>query len=252
MERVDRPTLATFFAEGPFAEGASTTLGEDAAHHIRVRRLDVGERVSLVDGAGAVARGTLVRVARGHAVVEVDRVERRAELAAVHVLVPVADRERMLLLAEKCVELGATSWRPVIWRRSRSVSPRGEGAGFQGKVRARMASALTQCEGAWLPELHPDATPERAVAAAPAGLRIVLDSDAPPLLSLPISGVVTIAVGPEGGLERTERDDLVAAGFAPASLGGHSLRFETAALAALAIVRAALALHPPPHREPHG
>ena len=252
MERVDRPTVATFFAEGPFAEGGSTTLGEDAAHHIRVRRLDVGERVALADGVGAVARGTLVRVARGHAVVDVDRVERKEPLTPVHMLVPVADRERMLLLAEKCVELGATSWRPVLWRRSRSVSPRGEGAGFQGKVRARMASALTQCEGAWLPELYPDATIERAIAAAPAGLRVVLDADGPPLLSLPLAGVVSLAVGPEGGLERAERDELVAAGFAPASLGGHILRFETAAVAALAVVRAALALHPSPSPEPNG
>ena len=252
MERVDRPTVASFFSEGPLAAGGATTLGEDAAHHMRVRRLDVGERIALVDGAGSVARGTIVRVARGHAVVDVDRVEHREPPPPVHMLVPVADRERMLLLAEKCVELGATSWRPVLWRRSRSVSPRGEGAGFQGKVRARMASALTQCEGAWLPELHPDATMERAISATPAGLRLVLDADGPPILSLPLAGVVSLAVGPEGGLERAERDELVASGFAPASLSGHILRFETAAVAALAIVRAALALQPPTARELHG
>ena len=252
MERVDRPTVATFYSEEPLGGGASVTLGEDAAHHIRVRRLDVGERLALVDGAGGVAQGTLIRVARGHAVVDVDRVERRAPLEPVHMLVPVADRERMLLLAEKCVELGASSWRPVLWRRSRSVSPRGEGATFQAKVRARMASALTQCEGAWLPETYPDATVERAIAATPPGLRLVLDADGPPILSLPIAGVISIAVGPEGGLERAERDELVAAGFAPASLGGHILRFETAALAALAIVRAALALHATSAPETHG
>jgi 16S rRNA (uracil1498-N3)-methyltransferase len=33
-------------------------------------------------------------------------------------LAPVADRDRMLWLAEKTVELGLTSWRPVVWRRS--------------------------------------------------------------------------------------------------------------------------------------
>jgi 16S rRNA (uracil1498-N3)-methyltransferase len=252
VERVDRPTVATFFAQGPFAEGGSVTLGEDAAHHIRVRRLDVGQRLALVDGAGAVAEGRLVRVAKGHAVVDVVGVERRDPPSAVHLLVPVADRDRMLLLAEKCVELAATSWRPVLWRRSRSVSPRGEGATFQSKVRARMAAALTQCEGAWLPANYPDATVERAIAATPPGTRIVLDADGPPILSLPLGPVVSIAVGPEGGLERSERDELVAAGFAPASLGGHILRFETAALAALAVVRAALVLSPPPAPEPHG
>lgn len=252
MERVDRPTVATFFAPAPLAEGTAVTLGEDAAHHIRVRRLNVGDRLGLVDGAGGVAEGTLIRVAKGHAVVDVARLERRERPAAVHVLVPVADRDRMLWLAEKCVELGATSWRPVLWRRSRSVSPRGEGTSFQSKVRARMAAALTQCEGAWLPDTYPDATVERAIAATPPGVRVVLEADGPPILTLPLGTVVSIAVGPEGGLERGEIDQLVGAGFAPASIGGHILRFETAALAALAIVRASLALSPPPAPEPHG
>jgi 16S rRNA (uracil1498-N3)-methyltransferase len=241
VERVDRPTVATFFAHAPLVAGNGVTLGEEAAHHMRVRRIEVGERVALVDGEGATASGTVVRLAKQTAVVDVERVERHEPLPEVHMAVPVADRDRMLWLAEKCVELGATSWRPVLWRRSRSVSPRGEGMTFTQKVRARMGAALTQSEGAWLPVIYPDATPERAAAAAPtAGARLLLDPDGPPLLSLPLTTPVTIAVGPEGGVERDERELLVAAGFAPASLGGHILRFETAAVGALAVVRTAL------------
>ena len=120
MERVDRPTVATFFCGDRLVAGAPVTLGEDAAQHIRVRRLSVGERLVLTDGAGSVAEGTLIRVAKGHAVVDVARVESREPLAPVHMLVPVADRDRMLWLAEKCVELGATSWRPVSVVRSHS------------------------------------------------------------------------------------------------------------------------------------
>ena len=159
---------------------------------------------------------------------------------------PIGDRDRMLWLAEKATELAATSWRPVAWRRSRSVSPRGEGAGFQAKARARMASALAQCEGGWLPALYPDATVERAIAATPPGSRLLLDPDGAPIASLPmLAAPVTLALGPEGGMERDERDRLVEAGFAPVALAGNILRFETAGLAALAIVRALLALRPP-------
>ena len=248
MERVDRPTVATFYAAEPLAPGAAVTLGEDAAHHIRVLRLAPGERVALTDGAGHRASGTLIRVAKGHAVVDVAEVRQYDPLPPVHALVPVADRERMLWLAEKCVELGASSWRPVLWRRSRSVAPRGEGTTFQGRVRARMTAALAQSEGAWLAQAYPDATLERALAAAPAGgTRVLMDADGAPILSLPLVAPVTIAVGPEGGLERAERDQLRDAGFAPASLGGHILRFETAAVAALAVVRCAL--HAPPRGE---
>lgn len=238
--RVERAQVATFAAPAELVAGASVTLGEEAAHHMRVRRLEPGVRVRLVDGEGRVGDGTLVRLGKSAAVVDVDTLAQRDALPPVHLLVPVADRDRMLWLAEKATELALTSWRPVLWRRSRSVSPRGEGPGFQGKVRARMLAALAQCEGAWLPALYPDATLERAIAAAPEGTRLLLDPDGAPLASLPLEGPVTLALGPEGGIEPDERERLVAAGFAPVALGGNILRLETAGVAALAIVRALL------------
>jgi 16S rRNA (uracil1498-N3)-methyltransferase len=243
--RVERPQVATFAASDPLLAGGSVTLGEDAAHHIRVRRLEPGVRLRLVDGEGRVGEGTLVRLAKSSAIVDLDEVVTHEPLPPVHLLVPVADRDRMLWLAEKCAELALTSWRPVLWRRSRSVSPRGEGPGFQQKVRARMLAALAQCEGPWLPTLYPDATPERAVAATPEGARLLLDPEGAPLATVAAAAAarglpVTIALGPEGGFEPDEHDRLVAAGFAAASLGGNILRLETAGVAAVAVVRAAL------------
>jgi 16S rRNA (uracil1498-N3)-methyltransferase len=101
------------------------------------------------------------------------------------------------------------------------VGPRGEGAGFQGKVRARMIAALVQSEGAWLPEIHPDATLDRVVRALPAGDRVVLDVDGPPLLAMGLAAPLTVAVGPEGGLEPSELEELEAAGFRRARLPGN-------------------------------
>jgi 16S rRNA (uracil1498-N3)-methyltransferase len=48
---------------------------------------------------------------------------------------------------------------------------------------------------------------------------------------------VAIVVGPEGGLARTEVAALVAAGAVPVTLGRLVLRTETAALAALVLMR---------------
>ena len=152
MERRDRASLAAFFAaDEPLSPGATVALGEDAAHHMRVRRLGVGERVAVLDGNGTRAEGTLVRLAKDVAHVTLESITAVEPMPPVHLLVPIADRERMLWLAEKSVELGATSWRPVMWRRSRSVSPKGEGPSFANKVRSRMISALAQSGGAWLP-----------------------------------------------------------------------------------------------------
>jgi 16S rRNA (uracil1498-N3)-methyltransferase len=148
----------------------------------------------------------------------------------------------MLWLAEKVTELGVTSWRPVVWRRSKSVSPRGEGPTFQAKVRARMTSALIQSGAGWLPDVFPEATVERAVAAAPLGTRLLLAKDGEPIIGVPMHTPITIALGPEGGIEQSERDAFIGAAFLPVKLGDSTLRFETAGVAAVAIAAASQAL----------
>lgn len=248
---VERPgvavSIATFVTDEPFSAPGTVTLGEDAAHHMRVRRLETGVRVGLVDGQGTRGEGVLTQLAKRHATVSVERAESVDAAPPIHVLVPVADRDRMLWLAEKATELELSSWRPVLFRRSKHVNPRGEGPTFQQKVRARMVAALEQSRGAYLPTLFPEASVEAAIAACPSGRRFVLDRDAPSLGELlregargSDSGPLTFALGPEGGFEAPELEALVEAGFVGASIGRGILRFETAGLAALAAGRAAL------------
>lgn len=261
MVRGDRAgtlmALATFVTTEPFMAGHTVTLGEDEARHIRVLRLELGQPVGLLDGRGMRGRGALVRLAKRHAAVAVETVASVEPPPSVHLMLPVADRDRMLWLAEKATELAATSWRPVVFKRSKSVNPRGEGTTFQQKVAARMAGALGQSHGAWLPATYPDATVERAIAATPEGPKLVLDMAGEPMGLLVAEAManarehgagflkpITIVVGPEGGMESTELEQFVAAGFRVVSLGHTVLRFETAAVAALAVVRAALATLP--------
>jgi 16S rRNA (uracil1498-N3)-methyltransferase len=154
----------------------------------------------------------------------------------------------MLWLAEKATELGVTSWRPVVWRRSKSVSPRGEGPTFQGKIRARMISALIQSGGGWLPDIFPEATIDNAVAAAPLGTRVLLSRDGEPMAGVPMKAPVTIALGPEGGIEQAEKNVFIGAAYLPVKLSESTLRFETAGVAAVAIAVASLA----PSRQSNG
>lgn len=236
----DRVAAATFFCGEKLVAGTSVTLPEDAAHHMRVARIPPGECIALRDGAGMTGTGTLVKISRASALVDVSETCEVPRPAAVHLLAPVADRERMLWLAEKATELGITSWRPVVWRRSKSVSPRGEGPMFQTKVRARMTSALIQSGGAWLPDLFPEASVERAVSAAPAGTRLLLSRDGRPIAGVAMRQPVTIALGPEGGIEPGEENALTEGGFLLVGLAGNTLRFETAGIAAVAIAVAQL------------
>jgi 16S rRNA (uracil1498-N3)-methyltransferase len=242
VERDDLAALAGFFSDaGPFVRGGIARLGEDAAHHMRVRRLAVGDRVYVANGAGVQATGAIARIGKKDADVSLDDVRQSDRAPAVHVIVPVADRDRMLWCAEKCAELGATSWRPVLFHRSRSVSPRGEGPAFAARVHGRMTSALIQSHAPWMPDVVRDASLAEATAGLPpAGSRLVLDVSGAPIALERFVVPVTIAVGPEGGLEPAELEQLRDTSFRRVSLGANVLRFETAVVAALAIARAAL------------
>ena len=240
VERSGHPAVATFFSPESFTAGASLTLGEDVAQHARVMRLQVGARVALRDGAGGLATGTLSRIGKSTAVVSVEAVTSVERPPQIHLLAPVADRERMLWLAEKAAELGVASWRPVMWQRSKSVSPRGEGPMFQAKLKARMISALIQSGGAWLPDIFPGANIDGALAATPRGGRIILDKQANAQPELPLRAPVSIALGPEGGIEAAEREQFLAAGFKSLKLAFNTLRFETAGVAGIAVVIAGL------------
>ena len=239
VERSDQPRVAaTFFCPEQLTGGTHVSLADEAAQHARVLRIGPGDTVELRNGRGSAARGVIGRMTKRSLTVDIDKAWEIAAPPEVHMLVPIGDRDRMLMLAEKITELGATSWRPVVWRRSKSVEGRGEGPTFVGRIRARMISALTQSGGGWLPEIHPSAPIARALAATPAANRILLDANAEQtMLSIGSEFPMVIALGPEGGLADDERQQMIEGGFTPVRIAPAVLRFETAGIAALAVAR---------------
>lgn len=244
VERDDRPAVACFYADQPLDAGALVALGDRVAHHANVRRIEKGDLVAVTNGAGSVGRGRVARLGKHELEVSIEHVERTSAPAELRLCAPIADRDRMLWAAEKATELGVTSWQSIRFRRSASVSPRGEGPAFAEKLRARMIGALEQSVGAWLPRLLAEATPENIDAAGTS--KLVLDAAGEPIVDLLSSRDLPVAVlvGPEGGIESDELARLIADGWRPASLGASTLRFETAATAAIAVVRAIHASQP--------
>jgi 16S rRNA (uracil1498-N3)-methyltransferase len=243
VDRGDRSAVATFYADSELVSGARLELDEAAAHHVRVRRLREGEELGLTNGRGALASGRIERITKNMVAVWVGEVTVVARPPLVTLFLPVADRERMLWLAEKCAELALSVWQPVMFRRSASVAPRGEGQAFEKKVRARMITALEQSRGAWLPELlTPMPLAEALVRSAEsAPNRFLLEQGGAPLVRARPKGAADVMVGPEGGIERDERALIVDEhGWVPCSLGETTLRFETAGVLAVGLLRALL------------
>ncbi|HET9424981.1 MAG TPA: RsmE family RNA methyltransferase [Gemmatimonadaceae bacterium] len=226
--------MTTFFVED--LRAGEVELGEEAAHHAHVRRVAVGEPVNLTDGRGHRGEGRITLAARKTLRVHVDSIETTEPPPAIHLFVPVADKERMLWVAEKATELQVASWNPVLFERSKSVTPRGEGEAFERKVHARMLAALEQSGGAWMPETRP----VRSVSQIAAGKGLMLERGGDAIGRSRLAAPLSIAVGPEGGFTPAEVSMLREGGWAAASLGDVTLRFETAAIGAVAIARALL------------
>src|SRR5690348_5090675 len=205
-----------------------------------------GDVVRLTNGRGSIGHGRIDRLTKNALIVEVGEVRSVERPPVLRLLLPVADRDRMLWLAEKTTELALSTWQPGLFQRSASVAPRGESEAFTKKTRARMIAALEQSRGAWLPELMPALPLAEALvrSGTSGGERFVLERGGTPLVQMrPMSA--DVIVGPEGGIESSERSLIVDRyGWLPSSLGDTTLRFETAGTVAIGMLRALLA--PPP------
>jgi len=213
--------------------------GDEAHHAVAVRRLTVGERVVLTDGAGTSVTGEIASTGKRMFSVTVAsvRVIEKAE-PSVTVVQALAKGERGELAVEVLTEIGADVIVP--WAATRSVAVwRGERAAKSlAKWRSTAREAAKQARRSWFPEVTELATTDEVVALlSAADLAVVLHEDASlPLaaLDVPNSGSIVVVVGPEGGLTPEELAAFEAAGLRAVRLGDEVLRTSTAGLAAVA------------------
>jgi 16S rRNA (uracil1498-N3)-methyltransferase len=232
------------FVDTPLQPGAETALPESADRHARVRRVQPGDTLVLLDGHGAEWPAKVQQVGRSEIRVhlgEPQRVNRELPLP-VTLAVVVPANERMDWLVEKATELGAAALQPLWAERSvlRLAGDRSAKrlAHWQGIVRA----ASEQCGRTQLMQVAPpcDITdwlarqppPPRPHEAARWMLDFADDARAPGACERPAA--ITALSGPEGGLSASEQAAARAAGFRPVTLGPRVLRAETAPLALLA------------------
>jgi 16S rRNA (uracil1498-N3)-methyltransferase len=146
-------------------------------------------------------------------------------------------------LLQKAAELGATRIVPLITART-IVRPRRERLPAQEQRWMTILREASQQSGrSRPPELaHPCDLRTAFTDAPPNAVRLILwDAETQTALgrllpTLPLDQPLLIVVGPEGGLSPEELADASSMGGRTVSLGPLTLRAETAALAALALV----------------
>jgi 16S rRNA (uracil1498-N3)-methyltransferase len=217
---------------GGWEAGKRVSLEEGEAHHLRVRRAKTGEMVEVLDGAGLRATGALVQTGKKWWV-EIRDAVREPRPAELTLAVAAGDKDRFSWMVEKAAELGVTAVVPLETTRSVAVA-----TGLRGthllRIRRQALEATKQCGAAWAVQVEEPVSLPAFLERPAVGLRWVADRSGIPVAAQLDAIPLTIVIGPEGGLTAEERGSLLSAGYQPVALGPHTLRFETAALAAAA------------------
>lgn len=221
--------------------GEVRSLCDEEAHHLRdVLRARPGEPVELFDGAGWCCRGEVQAVDRRGVAVRLTETPQQDPVPHYELWLAVAPPklDRLRWLVEKATELGVARLIPLLTQRT-VVHP---GEGKRSKLESTVRQACKQCgRNRYLEVAEPttwgDFCRDLGHVSESAAL-YVADQHGQRLPQCASSGGpqrTIVIVGPEGGLTPSEADAAVALGARPLSLGKHTLRIETAAVAAAAL-----------------
>ena len=212
-----------------------------AFHHLRVLRVATGEEVEVFDGRGRAFEARVVAVARDHATLRLGAARAVAPGRPVDIVQALPKGDKLEVVLRKGTELGAHAFHPAISERSVSRPSPARAAERQRRWQRIAAEAARQCGRSDVPVVHPVRLLPEVVRGLPVGTRVlVLDEEEREVRLAAAAGTdapLALLIGPEGGLSRAELEALRAAGAVSVSLGSLVLRTETAALAALAVLR---------------
>lgn len=229
---------------GDLAEG-TRELPEDARRYLtRVHRLGEGAAFVAFDpeaGVEADARISAVRAGSVRCTLGPVRTATNVSKLSVTLIQSLGKGDRVEQVVRDTTQLGVR--RIVLVQTERSVVKwLKKGKDKQARYRSVALQSCRQCGRGDAPVLlGPLSLAEALQLVAHATLKLCLDVNAERTLRAeleerPLEGELAALVGPEGGLSAVELAEAERAGFDRVSLGPFTLRTETAAVAALAVL----------------
>ena len=217
------------------AEGEVVITGTEAHHLLNVLRLRPDDEVVLFDGQGKEFRAVLTRCDKTTAAANLlEPVSSRESALDLTMAVAVPKLDSMARIVQKLTELGVQRIIPLLTDRTTVSAARA--AGQLIRWRRIAEEACKQSGRGRVPRLEEPTSVETLLEIEASGPRLLFTVGGPAIRSLPASSACLAAVGPEGGWSERELASALAKGFQPVGLGPRTLRTETAALAATAIL----------------
>ena len=232
------------FVDAPLTAGAAVALDRDQSNYLgNVLRLSPGETILVFNGRDGEWKAEITGRKRLDSLTIESATRAQDGLPDLTYAFAPLKHARLDYMVQKAVEMGAASLQPVITRFTQVARVNGE------RMRANVVEAAEQCGILSLAAVH-DPVPLGKFLDARDGKRLLVFCDEAAKVANPVEALasaqgdprgIDLLIGPEGGFAEEERAVLLRQPrILRLALGPRILRADTAAVAALALVQAAL------------
>lgn len=215
--------------------------GESARHIAKSLRMRVGDVICVTDGGGDDYGCQIEEITKDEVVLKVCYKQACESEPSCRVTIyqGVPKSSKMEDIIQKCVELGVCEIVPTLTKRCVS-RPDDKAAGKKNQRYQKIALEAAQQSGRGIvPKIENMKTLRQAIAEDESDVKIVFYEGGGEKLAdivKPDTESVSIFIGPEGGFEQEEVEQIEASSGVRATLGKRILRTQTAPVAALTAI----------------
>ena len=231
------------FVRAALQPGAEIAADRGQANYLgNVLRMRQGESVLLFNGRDGEWRARIIEASRKSCTLAVeDQLRPQPPAPDLHYLFAPLKHARLDYMMQKAVEMGVGRLCPVLTRHTQVARVNLE------RMQANAIEAAEQCGILTIPEIDEPRRLDEVLSGWGADRLLVFCDEYAPVADPAEAlrglgtGPVALLIGPEGGFAPEERADLAKRPYVTAlSLGPRILRADTAAIAALALIQAAI------------
>lgn len=221
--------------------------GSDVNHIKNVLRMEIGEHLVICDREGKDYYCELASLEKDEIIAKINQInDTESELPAkLYLFQGIPKKDKMELIIQKAVELGIYEVIPVAMKRC--VAKIEDGKKEQKKLerwQGIATSAAKQSGRGIIPEIHSVMNFHEAVSYGKELEFCLVPYEQAENMSVTVAEVkrackgksIGIFIGPEGGFDEKEIEEIETAGFHAVTLGKRILRTETAGLTILSIL----------------
>ncbi|HMM92664.1 16S rRNA (uracil(1498)-N(3))-methyltransferase [Bradyrhizobium sp.] len=231
------------FVDAPLREGERIALERDQSNYLgNVLRLSAGGNILVFNGRDGEWRAAIEGRKRPDGLSIIAQTRKQDRLPDIAYVFAPLKHARLDYVVQKAVEMGACRLQPVLTRHTQVSRVNSE------RMRANAIEAAEQCGILSLAEVAEPVALDRFLDRRDSARLLVFCDEAtdvaapmPALQAAEAAGGIDVLIGPEGGFAEEERALLLRQPKTlRLSLGPRILRADTAGVAALALVQAAL------------